>query len=556
MTFFSKKFGFLILGIILFFPLQVWCQVSINVSSLDPVYRDIDKLVSHGLVDKIIVGQRPFSRREIARIIAEAMKNLHRLEDKINQGKYVEKRLEYVQQILDRLKNDYQEELVQLKAIEGESSPYSLHPLAKAHVTLLAADSPTYHLNDQSGLGVADVNINPLLQNQEGRHLVNGVNLSLETEHWLRLSNHFALAAQPRFQLAKGLGGESSDSGVFLQNAYAKIFFKNFEIEMGRDSLIYGQGLEGGLLLSNNPRPLDMVKISNDLPFYWPWVFKYLGPNKLSFFFANLGPEQNFPYAYLVGYKWSLQPVSFFEMGVSILTQSGGEGAPHASFFERVKDALPITHIFLGSQVEVGNKMGGLDMRFRIPPLRGTELYGEIILDDIHDFANPHALLVLDASYLGGVYIPRLDNSGKIDLRLEYHQTGTRMYRHGQFTSGWSLNRFLLGDTLGPDSRAIEGWLNADITDDDLLTAHGAWEFRRSDRYAGTTNPWNYIKTEELPHEKRYRFEAQWMHRFKKWPLQWVTGAGYEYVQNFGYNSGDNRNNFMGFTSLQIKNRH
>src|SRR5690606_21122954 len=58
-------------------------QVSVNVDTLDPVYRDVDKLVSHGLVKKIIMGQRPFSRREIARITAEALVQFKKLEERL-----------------------------------------------------------------------------------------------------------------------------------------------------------------------------------------------------------------------------------------------------------------------------------------------------------------------------------------------------------------------------------------------------------------------------------------------------------------------------------------
>src|SRR4029077_15674442 len=51
-------------------------QATVDVSPLDHIYEDIDLLIAHGLVSTAIIGQRPFSRREIARIIVEASRKL------------------------------------------------------------------------------------------------------------------------------------------------------------------------------------------------------------------------------------------------------------------------------------------------------------------------------------------------------------------------------------------------------------------------------------------------------------------------------------------------
>jgi hypothetical protein len=124
----------------LILPFSVFSQVSVNVSSR-PRHRDIDKLVAHGLVDKIIMGQRPFSRKEIARITAEALLHLSRLQDRLNDPKAsegdkksIQARLDYLQPILDRLQNDYREELIQLGTVQGEASWYSAHPIEKAEI--------------------------------------------------------------------------------------------------------------------------------------------------------------------------------------------------------------------------------------------------------------------------------------------------------------------------------------------------------------------------------------------------------------------------------------
>ena len=42
------------------------------------MYRDIDRLASAGLIDTLIVGARPFSEREVLRLLGEAKRNLDR----------------------------------------------------------------------------------------------------------------------------------------------------------------------------------------------------------------------------------------------------------------------------------------------------------------------------------------------------------------------------------------------------------------------------------------------------------------------------------------------
>jgi hypothetical protein len=548
---------FFLSSFIIFSP-KVCAQASVNVPTSDPVYRDIDKLVGHGLIDIIIVGQRPYSRKEIARLTAEAMKNLSRFDEPLTDPALSEKkkdsirkRKDYVEEILKRLERDYHEELVALGALEGDKIWYSAHPVEKVDVDLTFAASPARVLNNDNGLGKIDAVINPLLQNREGRHLVEGSNLSLESAHWVRVTNYLAFYAKPRFQLAVPADDQPNDNNVYLQNLYGKFNVKNLQIEVGRDNLVWGQGENAGILLSNNPRALDMAEISNDSPFILPWVFKYLGAHKLSFFYADLGPEQNFPNAFLAGYKWSLEPLSFFELGFSLIVQEGGEGSPPASFGTRVKSLFGFNPETAGQ--DVSNKLGGIDMRFRIPPARGLELYGEAMFDDRHNSFFSHAQLVDDASYVAGVYLPRLVNTGKLDLRLEYHKTGDRFYRHPDFISGVTLNRFILGDNLGPDAYGIYLTTNWDIDPRNLFTFEEAFESRSNDIWAvGDPNAFSFVKVQDNPDERRYRTSATWLHRFDPFPLLVKMQAAYERVENFNFVLGDSKNNFLGELFFQF----
>lgn len=559
----TMKFLISLLLIMVFFlaaPMTSHGRASVNVNTLDSVYRDIDKLVSHGLVKKIIMGQRPFSRREIARITAEAMRGFQKLKQELNDpnlsGKKrnsLQKSVNYISVILDRMTKEYREELIQSGAITGEKQSVSIHGVEKVDVDMLFTNSPAENLPISNGLGEINAVINPLVDYQQGRHLVEGYNFSVESTHWLRASDYFALFFQPRFQLGISPNNKPNDNNVYIMNLYGKLNFKNFEIQVGRDNLFWGQGLDSGLLLSNNPRGLDMVKLSNDIPGVLPWVFKYLGAHKLAFFYADLGPEQNFPNAYLVGFKYNIQPLSFFELGLGLYTHSGGAGSPPASFKDRVENVFAFNP---GSIAGLSNKLGGFDMRFRIPPARGMEIYAEGMYDDTRGIDGFNRFFWQDAGYIFGVHLPRVTHSGNVDLRMEYHKTGVRMYRHTPFTSGLTLNQYILGDNLGPDAYGIYLVSNWDYDSQNLFTFRGAFESRSSDIWGANTDErgiiGDFFVVQANPKETRYRVTTQWLHRFADWPVKFKVNLGYEYVNNFGFTEGVTRNNFLGAAAFEI----
>ncbi|HMS44105.1 MAG TPA: hypothetical protein PKE69_28015, partial [Pyrinomonadaceae bacterium] len=70
-----KKLFLIFSFLSLCFPIVSNAQVSVNVSPLDSVYHDLDKLIGHKLIYRVITNQRPYSRKEIARLTAEAKRN-------------------------------------------------------------------------------------------------------------------------------------------------------------------------------------------------------------------------------------------------------------------------------------------------------------------------------------------------------------------------------------------------------------------------------------------------------------------------------------------------
>ncbi len=514
-----------------------------NVSLQSPHYRDIEKLISFGLIDIYISGQKPYSRTEFARLTAEAESHLDRLKNETEK--------EAAENILKKLEKEFSFEMVQIGKKEGEKQFYDIRFLHRLRINSTFSNGDARQTNIDNGLGVLDAQINPILAYQEGRHFTKGLNNSFESQHFLNISPYFNIFVEPRFQTQIGIEGSADENQVYLQQGTVKGVYKNVALTAGRESLIWGQGLNANLLLSNNARGLDQIRISNESPFFLPLFLKYLGPSKFSFFYSDLGNETYFKHSYLAGFKLSFKPWSFFEFGMSNLVMSGGAGSPDGSFTDRLGNLFPFVQTFQGNQVQIDNKMGGLDFRFRVPQLRNTEFYLEAIFDDTP--GSFKAFVLDDGGFIGGLYIPRLNKTGTLDFRTEIHRTGKRYYRHGQFLSGMAQNKKILGDELGPDAFAIYNYLNWDICENHLLKFAAQYEHRSNDFYIGPRAIYDtFKKTIILPKEKRIQLSSEWVYRPQNNPFTLSTKIAFERVNNFNFSSGVSRNNLLASLNLDF----
>jgi|GEM_PF-1427012 len=533
-------------GMLLLFCGKVWAYSSVTVPIEDPVYRQLDKLAAHGLITTMMEGQRPYVRAEIARLLAEAMENFSKKfpnaesSPQLSQG-FSDKQ-DYVRGILDELKAEYQDELIQIHALEGEVPRWQGAPIEQASVDVLYLTEEKDSFPSNNGLGGLGAGIQPLVENRGGRHYVQGFNFALESEHWMRLGKYFSVQASPRFQIQSPSEGDPMENKVFVQRLNGHFTWNKLDIEIGRDALNWGPTPEGGLAFSNNARPLDFIKLSSVSPFRYPFLFKKIGLNEWSLVVANLGPEQKFKNPWFVSYKNSNRGNPYFELGFSQTLILGGEGAPPISFGQGVAE-------FFGAGSGNGTKSNrnfSVDLHGRVPKLRGLQLYGELYFEDF-DF-NANLLFVYDLSYLAGLRLPRLNDSGTVDLRLEYRHLSPRYARSPVFTDGITENRFLIGDPLGPDSQGVLAEVNWDIDPKNLLSMGFQWSRRRDDAFLIQSQNGDVKAIDTVYHgipEDRFLGRVGIRHRFNS-HLVGRLGVGMEGVQHFAFRRNDDRLNWMG----------
>lgn len=506
-------------------------QATPRVAPSDRVYRDIDRFAAAGLIDTLIVGARPFSKREILRLLSEAKRNLDR---QPSARKWAE------------------------RVIDMDMARYAgarVRAIDAATLEATELESP-YREIPRDANGTIDAAINPLVANRGGRPIANGTTGSLETMHSLTLGSHLAAMLNPRVT-AWSIRGGASGSSIRLQSATANMLFGNLAIDAGRDYAVFGQSPFGGLLLSENAPAFDMVRISNDRPAPLPWLFRVLGPARGSLFIADLGNEhQIHPRSKLAGYHIAFLPHPRFEFGAEVLDVMGGRGGQPASFGDRIVDAIPLIDAIFrsGADFEFSNKMAGIDFHWRMPSWRGFELYGEGDADDF-DIRRLRSVLLEDSGYLIGASLACIVDCGRFGVRAEYHQTGIRYYTHTDYPL--SARGIALGDPLGP--RAVAGYVTFDgeSVHAGYIAITAAFESLSGNQYSSATNGPNtrgfhFVRTAGNPAEKRARAVLTWAPEARDGRIGVRVSTGVERVSNFGFIAGNDRTNWLARAALII----
>ncbi|MBM3264204.1 MAG: hypothetical protein FJY97_12375 [candidate division Zixibacteria bacterium] len=516
--------------------MPTYAQTSVNTPASDPVYQALDVLAGHGLADDMIYGQRPYSRREIARLLTRA------------QRLWTEQSIAYrnakpgIDVLLERFIREYQD--------EAEQTP-DKRRFRISHgyrMTGYLASSTYRPVPRDNRLGEIDAVIGSFDAYNEGRALARGASVFLTSSHSFHLSRHASVWLEPQIAVN---GWNPGPLRLYLTAGW-----KNIAFQIGRDQLLWGQGSHGGILFSSHARPLDMIKLHNPYPFRFPSIFGVFGPTRITFFVANLGSGSHPRYAFVYGAKASFKPSRYVEVAFSHAIMMGGDGAPGVSFFEPLTELFPVHKLFRNLQVtDIANHEFGLfELCLTLPRLRHAVVYGEGVFEDspARGLSFPDNLLN-QMSFQTGLYLPRLTDSGSMSLRFDHRHIAPWAYRHHRWTTGFTLNRRLLGSPLGPAADGfsmIWGWRRSETIQTML---NGAYETYRPDLYTQTPNKYGgsdrVIKAVDLPDEVRLRLTGTVDWRpITHWAFLVQTGV--ERVRRFGFVEGNDR--VHGMAGLQV----
>ncbi|MBI1911096.1 MAG: capsule assembly Wzi family protein [Deltaproteobacteria bacterium] len=366
----------------------------------------------------------PLTRLEGARLVTEASENESIMSP---QSK------ELLRRVKDHFKNE-----IEYRDI------YYLNPVESAKAMYAYTSDSAHALN----------------YNNRGKDLSSGSNYSLSIVSSGRLNRNFSFFFNPQVRYPEDARDTATDGTVIeVLEGYGSLTFGNMELTVGRESLWWGPGYHGALLISNNAKPFDLIKITNPEPTLLPWLFSYLGPFKFTAFATRLESQRDLRKPYLTGLRLDLKPHPLFSVGLSRVAMFGGGG--------RKVDFGTVVDAFLArnenSASEPGNQLASVDVKLVIPwDLQPFVFYSEIGGEDEAGMLPSHI------GYIAGVYLPRVIGAKQLALRGEYADNHVKnkpgvWYTHHIYSTGYKYKGEIIGHHMGSDARDIffEATLNA-----------------------------------------------------------------------------------------------
>jgi hypothetical protein len=410
----------------------------------DPAYLDVDRLAALGALDSVIVGQRPYSRREMARIVRVAV----------------------ARERATRAPGLAVAPLRRLAARFGDepARPLDDAPPFFIEGAALAASSTDAPRRGFSGsiTRSLEANIGPLVERRLGVQVVRGQTAALEFSHELSPTPWLSFNAAERLEARAPTDPGASWNAELLLGG-ARLRYRNAVLQVGREQVAWAQHRGDGLFLASDGPALDLVSLSGDAPFRMPGLLGRLGPTQATLVVAALGRSEVRSESKLLAYKVSVQPRRSLELGATFMNHYGGRGGRASGLGTRIVDFLPFVDIFRGHNytdttrtLDVdSDKLLGIDGRWRAAGLGGLVLTTELLIDDFDVHRIP-TLFTWDGAQTFGAELPSIAGS-RLSARVSAKHTGVRTYAHGSLSNGITTRGRLLGDELGPDAKSFGG---------------------------------------------------------------------------------------------------
>jgi len=375
------------------------------------VYPSLERLASEGLIPSGILMSRPLSRAEAYRLVKEAASG-----------------------------NPSQAALSEIGELERELSPekglsagFGSLKLEDATLRYVYSDGEPYLLN----------------VNNRGDVLGNGSNVRAGFSASASIGSHLGFYLNPEFRYPEGFSGDGQE--VVLVEGYAALNLWNIELTAGRQALWWGPGVHGALLLTNNARPFDLVKLTNPEPFALPWVFRHIGLLKLTGFVTRLEDDRDFANPYLAGARLDIKPHPYVSIGLSRTAMFGGAG--------RHVDADVIWDVITAQTenvaAEPGNQLASFDAKVVLPfSFQKVVIYGELGGED------EAGSLPSRNAHLVGLNLPGAFGLEALDLGVEYAETYIgkypgMWYNHHIYTDGYTYDGRIIGHHMGTDAKDL-----------------------------------------------------------------------------------------------------
>jgi hypothetical protein len=441
------------------------------------IYPLLERLIALGYMQSNMLGMRPWTRLQCARLVEAAGEKLPDAGDDSEQAGKIYRSLaqEFAPEVarLDGAANVG----VQVNSVYTRMTGISGTPLRDSDhfgQTITNDYGRPYWsgFNNVSGASV-EAEAGPLAFNLQAEY-----QHAPATPSYSPAALSAIAAADIRPPLANGVPQVDQ---VRLLNSTVSFNINNLQLSFGEQSAWLGSGESGSFLMSNNAPPFPMFKIDDVEPHNIPGLSRILGPVRAEFFIGQLsghhwetcivascktfpgypavvGPNI-VPQPFIHGEKISFQPTPNFEFGMGVTAMFGGPGLPvtFGNFFRTYYAHSPT------AANNPGKRISEADFSYRVPGLRNwlTVYLDSLVTDEVSPIGSTRA------NVNPGIYMPHLPKIPKLELRAEgFNESRTKEFTPGfvyadnrRFLDGYTNDRYLIGSWIGRAGRGGQGWL-------------------------------------------------------------------------------------------------
>jgi membrane-associated phospholipid phosphatase len=438
------------------------------------IYEAFNRLMAMRIVSSGIVGMRPWTRSECARLLIEANDAASEAEQNAE-----------VRGLVRSLRSEFAPELGSEPA--GGLRVESVYSRAE-HISGLPL---------RNGYNFGQTQINDFGRPYgPGWSTVNGFATYATRDRWivyfrsewqtaeslpaLSLSARQAIQTANFFPAVPPATPGPSFNRFAVLDAYVGLMLSDWQLSFGRQSLWLGTTEGGPMLASNNAPPITMFRIDRVRPMKLPSFFGLLGPVRMQFFLGQVdghqfvnGPQgvsgsfSTFihPQPMIDGYTFSFKPTSDFEFGFGYTTMFAGQGVPFTlnSF---ARSLFSLSNGPPGSPTDAGDRRSSVNWSYRLWKLRDwVTFYGDAFSEDEPTpLAYPHR-----SAIHAGLYLARLPRLQKLDLRAEGVYTDPPrsgpvghgfFYSNTRFLNGYTNDGQLIANWIGRQGQGAQAWTN------------------------------------------------------------------------------------------------
>jgi len=430
------------------------------------IYPLFDRLVAMGAMNDAILGIRPWTRLECARLVNEAGERLQDAGEETESSR-----------LYDSLRQEFGPELNLL----GGGSNRSLR-LESVYTRFTGISGPP--LTDGYHFGQT-------LFNDYGRPFQEGFNAIAGFSGWAT-AGRWVVYVRGEYQRAPSgpaipVAAANAIAAIDitpvaapsptparnqarLLDTFVGLNLGNWQLSYGQQSKWWGPGASGPLLFSDNAHPVQMFHIDRVSPFRLPWPFRLLGPMRWNAYFGRLQGHLLSPNPFFHGEKISFKPTRNLEFGFTRTVVVGGEGRALTPYRLFLSYFSPTSYQVKPADKDPGKRDGGFDFSYRVPLLREwLTIYNDSIsADDPSPLAAPRR-----AGFSPGLYLTHFPGLPKFDLRVEAPLTNTvatngpgrYIYWDNYYRDLYTNRKVLMGNWVGRDGSGIQAlsryWLSA-----------------------------------------------------------------------------------------------